>query len=66
MESATKACNALRKATIFRYTDFLTTNSGHNFAKRCGPVICFGFFLSQAIHIYCYAMVVGPRFREKF
>ena len=66
MEKATNACNALRRATVFRYSDFLTTETGHNFAKRLGPIICFNFFLSQAIHVYFYAMVVGPRFREKF
>jgi len=34
--------------------------------KRIGPAICFSFFVTQAIHVYFYGVVVGPRFREKY
>lgn len=50
----------LKKATLPVYYNFMQSAQGHNFMRKFGPVVVFGFFATQLLHAFLFFTVFGP------
>lgn len=57
---------ALKKKILIPFYGFIQSNSGHNFARRAGPVISALIYYSQLVHAALFFFVFGPEFRKKY
>ena len=57
---------ALKKMILIPFYGFIQSNSGHQFARKAGPVISCLIYLSQLVHAGLFFCVFGPEFRERY
>ena len=57
---------ACKKKILIPFYGFVQSNSGHQFAKKFGPIISVLIYFSQFVHGLLFVLVFGPQFRAKY
>jgi hypothetical protein len=65
-QKVSDAVIACKKAFLVPFYSFIQSTSGHNFARKAGPVIQVLILLSQAVHAFFLFKIFGPEYRRQY